>query len=1029
MACVALTSLMATIKLEFLQPNQRVSLLPDDEKPLKSLLQKLSYMEGFVKKEYKNAVGGAPIRRHLLSKIRDFALKAEDAIEIQLTSILQLQQKAHLSLQEVAKEAEELLKLINLPLIGWSEAAASSHPHNIASSGGSLQCSPQFEDIIMLCGDYFLQLRRDLLLHMLFPERSVLTIVGAPGIGKTTLCKKLYTDNKFVSRFDIQAWITIPPRYNGNVRQLLCHLIQSMRPTLNEAIDMLQGSTVSQLKHQLHKHLKKGKRYFIVLDDVPNTLLWDDIHHCFPDDPNGSLILLTTIFTDVAEYINGNIMSLPYLSDNESWVLFSHRLSLKQHMTCKLEEIAKHLVEECRGLPRSIVTVADLLSKCNYTLKEWKKIEKELLSLGILHRDTQHSSKLTSIFNCLPQHLKVCFLYFVVFPKHIQINVKKLIQLWIAEGFVKPLKCLPLEDIGYMYLRSLRSRGLVRTNDGNDLRPKTCEIHIDMHSFCVREAQKEGLLCAVNTQQCIGWSLDILANSCRWLSLRSHSLDYHVLFSSNIPRSLFIFQGGFERFIPFKHLRILDLSESLILKRVSLLPLRNLVFLRYLSIPQWFESFDDAVSSNSNLQTLTVSGTGESTFGARTLHFLPSKIWELQHLRHLQLGDMYMIDPPNMVIEHLQTLVCAMPIYFRKKEVYCKFPSIRKLKVVYKDILVPGCSGGRCCINPIIILENFEDLLMLETLTVIVPVGSITLLERVGFPTNLEKLRLSGTNFAVKVLTVIGQLPKLKVLKLENAFYGRVWEMVEGGFPELKELEVEAVNLERWVTHTNTHHFPKIEKIFFKRCYSLKDISLLSAIQHPVLSIKLEQCPPSVFTSVKRYNRVLCIIVDGETFWEEEEEEEEGQYTDKEESEEEGYDKEVELDDIQVVKEFSDVFPEHLPRSPPNRESEFEIEVVLRTTPISKALSAWHHLSYLVQLAYQSMLGCERSKAMEKFKEMFDNVLSEGKVFVVATSELKDFVFGRRIFHSLDYDGEFAIPLGEDGNIASLKATFEALTG
>ncbi|XP_019184558.1 PREDICTED: putative late blight resistance protein homolog R1A-4 [Ipomoea nil] len=895
MACVALTSLMATIELEFLHPNHRVSLLHDDDKPLKSLFEKLSSLEAFVKKEYHNAVGGAPIRRHLLNKIRDFALKAEDAIEIQLTNILQLQQKAyegelhlHLyrSLQQVAKEAEELLKVINNqveaanhhshPLIAWSEAAAS-HPHNIiASSGGSLQCSPQFEeekeDIIMVFDDYYFTVTRGFIF-----KHSVVTIVGAPGIGKTTLCKRLYTDERVVSHFDIQAWITIPPRYNGNVQQLLCHLLQSIRPTLNEEIHM--GSTVSQLKEQLHRHLKKCKTYLIVLDDVPNTLLWDDIHQCFPDDSNASRILLTTIFKDVAEYITKDwdiILSLPYLSDNDSWVLFSHKFSLKHHMTPKFEEIAKHLVEECRGLPRSIVTVADRLSKCNCTLKEWKKIEKELLSLGVLHRDTQQSSKLTDIYNRLPQHLKVCFLYFVVFPKHSQINVKHLIKLWIAEGFVKSLRCLPLEDIGYMYLRALRSRGLVITTDKYDFRPKTCSIHIDMHSFCVREAQKEGLLCVANTQQCIGWSLDIVANSCRWLSLRSHSLDYHVLFSSNIHRSLFTFLGDSERFISLKHLRILNLSESLILKRVSLLPLRNLVLLRYLSIPQWFESFDDVVSSNSNLQTLTISGIDESTLGALTLHLLPSKIWESQHLRHLILGDMYMIDAPNMVKEHLQTLVCAMPIHFRKKEVYyCRFPSIRKLEVVYKDVLVPGCSGGRCCRNLIIILENFEDLLRLETLTVMVPIGSITFLERVGFPAKLKKLKLSGTNFPVKILTVIGQLPKLKVLKLENAFYGRVWEVVEGGFPELKQLEVESRSLERWVASNHFPHFPKLRYIFLNHCYALQEIRPVSAIEHRCLSIWLDQCHPSAATSARRYQEemgrhnnfwLVDIIVDGKNF-------------------------------------------------------------------------------------------------------------------------------------------------------------------
>nr|GMD82735.1 putative late blight resistance protein homolog R1A-4 isoform X1 [Ipomoea batatas] len=266
------------------------------------------------------------------------------------------------------------------------------------------------------------------------------------------------------------------------------------------------------------------------------------------------------------------------------------------------------------------------------------------------------------------------------------------------------------------------------------------------------------------------------------------------------------------------------------------------------------------------MQTLTVSGIDETTLGARTLHLLPSKIWELQHLRHLKLGDMYLIDPPNMVKEHLQTLVCTMPIRLRKKEVYyCRFPSIRKLRVVYKDVLVPSCSVGRCCRNPIIILENFENFLRLETLTVMVPVGSITLLEQVGFPANLEKLRLCGTNFPVKVLTVIGQLPKLKVLKLENAFYGRVWEVVEGGFPELQKLEVEARSLERWLVNTS-NIFPKLKKIFLKRCYSLEEIPLVSAIKHRFWSIKLEQCPPSVVTSAKRFHEEMVLTIDGKAF-------------------------------------------------------------------------------------------------------------------------------------------------------------------
>ena len=45
----------------------------------------------------------------------------------------------------------------------------------------------------------------------------------------------------------------------------------------------------------------------------------------------------------------------------------------------------------------------------------------------------------------------------------------------------------------------------------------------------------------------------------------------------------------------------------------------------------------------------------------------------------------------------------------------------------------------------------------------------------------------------------------------------------------------------------------------------------------------------------------------------------------------------LKLDDIPVVREFLDVFPEDLPGIPIDREIEFSIEVLLGTSPISKA--------------------------------------------------------------------------------------------
>jgi hypothetical protein len=41
-------------------------------------------------------------------------------------------------------------------------------------------------------------------------------------------------------------------------------------------------------------------------------------------------------------------------------------------------------------------------------------------------------------------------------------------------------------------------------------------------------------------------------------------------------------------------------------------------------------------------------------------------------------------------------------------------------------------------------------------------------------------------------------------------------------------------------------------------------------------------------------------------------------------------------DNIRVVRDFPDVFPEELPGMPPEREVEFVIDLLPRTAPISK---------------------------------------------------------------------------------------------
>ncbi|XP_019170717.1 PREDICTED: putative late blight resistance protein homolog R1A-10 [Ipomoea nil] len=829
MACVALSSLMATMELEFLQPSPRVSLDDEASISVESLFENLSSLQAFVQEK---SGGGAAIR-DLEIKIRDFALHAEDRIEIQLSNFVlanskdtQDQQKAsqqlHQILGEAAENAADLLQIIinqaddeanesGQPLIPWLKQNAALEPSNDTSLRHSSMVG-RGRDHTMI-KDILLSADRNL---------RVISIVGMPGIGKTTLARSVFRDRSIAWRFGVRGWVTMSWGYTAS--QMLHQLLW----TIAEPDEIKKGSIPDDLAAEQVYNFLKHKRYLIVLDNLWNNEAWYDIRSCFPNDYSKSRIVLTTTHfsrssTDPYNYIH----NMTLLDPEEIWDIFCNNLSL-EHTPPKYENIRSQVVEKCEGLPHSIVVVAQRMSKCDNIHQEWKRVEKELELIGFLD-----SKALTFSYNQLPQPLKVCFLYFGVFPKRSAIKVKQLIRLWTVEGFVKPLEHEGLENQAYEYLQELIDRSLIlidtRSSDG---KVKTCRMHSALHSFWVREAQKESIFCAVNTRQYPQGSLNMFANSCRWLSLYKHSFDYYVLFKTNNPRSVFFFQEDAEIYVPFKLLRVLAFVPSSFLQRVPT-RLHDLVFLRYLYVSEWFEGLNDVVLANRNLQTLVVSSK-ESQLGTPTLH-LPSTIWESRQLQHLELDKSYAIDPPSMDKDNMQTLSWLCPTHCRT-EVYSRFPNIKKLKM-----FVFGS-------NPII-LDNLEYLERLERLSISVWFGcAVTLPKPSMFPSQLMKLRLNGANLSTMDLMVIGMLPQLEVLKLENAFYGEVWEVKEGFFG-LKFLLLENKKLKQWIVGEGS--FQCLKHLVLRFCYCLEEIPMIMEDIDTLESIELQQCCPSIITSAE----------------------------------------------------------------------------------------------------------------------------------------------------------------------------------
>ncbi|XP_019166807.1 PREDICTED: putative late blight resistance protein homolog R1A-4 isoform X2 [Ipomoea nil] len=851
MCSVALTSLIKKIEQYF------PKVYGFDDKAAITMAyfsQQLSTLRGCLLKERNSNNSGAAIKE-LETRITNFALKAEDDLQIQLKDFLQAKhtgrlkkasQKLHHTLQEAAESVQELLNIIKSrssndddddeanqtqPSNTWLKHASST---NVESDGSTSHGFLKPEGR-MVGRHHDCRVIKDQLFSQNYAIPGIFSIVGMVGIGKTTVARNVYEDPSVASYFDVRGWVTVPQQYNKS--GILSQLLHSITP-VEEPNVIKKGSTPHEVAMQVHKCFG-GKKYLIVLDNIMSKQTWEqawtDVRDCVFNGLVGSCILLVTRHLDLKVHTH----KMTLLDPKESWELFCNILSIdEEHLAPKFEKIRNRVVEKCDGLPQLIVEVAKRLSKCNNIQQGWEKIEKELESLGLLDRNA-----LSVSYNMLPHHLKVCFLYFGVFPKRKKILVKMLIRLWIAEGFVKPLlKHKELEDEAYGYLQELTDRSILLIEDQSCISEiKTCRMHSALHSFCVGESQKEGILCAVNTQQHSGLSLKTFTNSCRWLSSYSHSFDYYVLFGTNIPRSIFFFLENPEMFVPPKLLRVLAFDTCISLQRVPV-QLGGLAFLRYLSITQWFEDLDDVVSNNPNLETLVVYGNG-----APTVH-LPSSIWKPPNLRHLELGNSYMVDPPNADKKNLQTLSWVVRPINCRQTVYSKFPNIKNLKIFLKDDMEPSHING-CCSNPIT-LDHFDCLEVVEKLSISYSIGlNAALPKECMYPSRLKKLKLSGTNISEGDLNVIARLPYLEVLKLENAFHGTVWKVANGRFHQLIFLLLEAKELKQWVVG---QYFQTLRHLVLRSCNCLEQIPMHFAEICFLESIELEGCNSSLIASAKQ---------------------------------------------------------------------------------------------------------------------------------------------------------------------------------
>ncbi|KAK8300778.1 hypothetical protein V6Z12_D05G416300 [Gossypium hirsutum] len=206
---------------------------------------------------------------------------------------------------------------------------------------------------------------------------------GMPGVGKTTLAQEVGKQAREQKLFDKVVMFTMSQ--NPNINKIQDKVADIFG--LNFETSSREGKA-----EVLFRSMQGVNKILVIIDDLWEELKLERIGIPFGDEHKGCKILLTTRDQQVCTKMNcTKEIQLGILSEDEAWVLFRGKAGLDDDSST-LNDVAKEVAAQCKGLPLAIVVVAKALkgeslngwTTVNQRFKESRHLDNEKVLGGVL---------------------------------------------------------------------------------------------------------------------------------------------------------------------------------------------------------------------------------------------------------------------------------------------------------------------------------------------------------------------------------------------------------------------------------------------------------------------------------------------------------------------------------------------------------------------------------------------------------------------------------------------------------------------